>query len=147
MENIDPIYGDEINEENEHILGKTKYSIYSLSEWFLVRKKFIDPMTNQNMSEKEINRLISVLKSKDLYPSLDEKITTNKMIIVMDRYHKMKLQIDKNNIRIGKLRVKVENFKKKYGLEVLNEKITGLEQKNDIIKRAFFTNIEKYITK
>lgn len=111
-DNFDPIYGGRIDPREEYILGKTKYSINSLFDWFLMRKNFINPMTNDSLTNEELKILINKFKEVDLFPSINnERIPIYKTIIIMEKYKNYKISISRNNDRINKLNTQIN---KKY---------------------------------
>lgn len=111
-DNIDPIYGDLIDPREAYILGKTKYSVNSLFEWFLLRKNFINPMTNDSLTNEELKILINKFKEVDLFPAINnERIPIYKTIIIMEKYKNYKISISRNNDRINKLNTQIN---KKY---------------------------------
>jgi len=102
-EDIDPIYGSIIDPREAYTIGKTKYSIYSLFEWFLTRKIFINPMSNDQLKQEEINELLERFKDFDLFPKIVcERVPPYKVIIIMEKYKLYKNTIQKNNESIIK---------------------------------------------
>lgn len=106
-QDIDPIYGNRI--ENPFVLGKTRYSLFSLYDWFLVRKCFINPMTNNLLSQNEQSEIIDRFVEKNLLPTSNySKMTSYKIVLMMEK-HKVYLdEIKKNNDKLANLQKKLE---------------------------------------
>lgn len=124
----DPIFGGLI--EDPFILGKTKYSLNSLYEWFLVRKCLINPMTNTLLTQKEQDELVERLRNINLLPPMNyEKVSGYKLCTLMEKqkilFEELKRLQEKYNVmseRIQKNEDKLNRARKKDKYIILIQK-------------------------
>ena len=99
---IDPIYGNQIVEP--YVLGKTVYSLMSLYDWFLVRKCLINPMTNNLLTSREQLDIIEKFKESGLLPDINYgKMTSHKVVIIMEKYKLILEEVESIKDKILKL--------------------------------------------
>lgn len=109
---VDPIYGTKI--EEGFILGKTKYSIMSLYDWFMVRKCLINPMTNNLLSTVELMNLLDRFKMLGLFPDINyEKLSSHRIVQIMEK-HKVYLdELERQRQKLNTLELRLETNEKK----------------------------------
>ncbi len=138
LNDVDPIYGQTITEA--YTLGKTRYSLFSLYEWFLVRKCFINPMTNNLLTNEEQNMIVNKFVEFNLLPKDNySKMGSHRIVVLMEKY-KLLLENQKiNNEKIEALKKRLifmeDKFRKarkkeRYEIiiERINKKIEKLEK-------------------
>jgi len=81
----------EIEESKRFELGKTLYSIDSLRDWFLVRRMFVDPMTNLVIRGSSLRELLGKLREMDYFPDMDVgHIQVYRVYCIFERYMKLR---------------------------------------------------------
>jgi hypothetical protein len=101
--NIDPILRHNIEQENEFYLGKQVYCVNSLLDWFITRRSFIDPMTNEMMKPEDIKLYVDLLKKRDAYPvSLNSFMPHYRIIHAMEKHRQYNSDKRKLDDKIGK---------------------------------------------
>lgn len=106
MEDIDPIYGEQIIDP--FILGKTRYSLMSLYNWFLIRKCFINPMTNNLLSNDEQNLIVNKFVEHNLLPVDNySKMSSHRIVLLMEKY---KIFLENQRINNEKIRALKERL-------------------------------------
>jgi len=111
-DNFDPIYGEEI--DNPYILGKTQYSLKSLYEWFMVRKCFINPMTNNLLNTIEQNDILDKFREQNWLPEMNySKMSSHKIVGIMEK-HKLHMDdIKRNEVKLIDLRNRLQENENK----------------------------------
>jgi len=151
-EQIDPIYGNIINENDAYTIGKTKYSLNSLYEWFIVRKNFINPMSNTNMNQEEIRNFIEKIKLINLFPNVPiDKMPVYKIMILLEKHHTYQKIMTKNIEKINKLKKwisqneeKMDKIIKKNGEEnIQTEKHRQIIKKMELQIQKIELNLEQ----
>lgn len=158
---IDPIMKVEIEPDMMYELGKSTYCIRSLRDWFLVRRMFIDPMTNLTIKNGELNSLLNRLKEKDYFPDVDvSELACYRIFCIFEKYSNYK-NLDLVNIeRMDDIRSKIgekmekreksakrkngENVVQKYDeqIEKLNIRLDKIREKRIFIRKRLDDNID-----
>jgi len=141
---IDPIYGNRI--EDPYILGKTTYSTHSLYDWFLVRKCFINPMTNNLLSNDDQTKFVEKFRYKNLLPCLNySKMTSHKIVSIMEKHRSYIEEIKKNEEKmenlVKKLLLNEEKLKRARKKEKYEEIIGKIKEKI-IVQEKFLKNLK-----
>jgi len=134
----DPIYGNRII--NPYTLGKTTYSLQSLYDWFLTRKCFINPMTNNILNSQEQGNLIDKFIEERLLPNMNySKMNSYKIVLIMEKHRNFLNEIKKyedklvllnEKLELNKLKLQKARKKEKYEeiIKKINDKIVFQEQ-------------------
>ena len=157
---IDPIFKVEIEDGRDYTLGKTTYSIDSLRTWFLVKREFVDPMTNLMLKGEQLGRLVDGMKKVDFFPGVDiSKVACYRVYCVFEKYNFYKdarIEIERKReellekVREKEERLLVSNRRKNGGrmverlmeqIEKLNNRVCKLEEKLEKMEYKFLENM------
>lgn len=141
---IDPIYGNRI--ENCFTLGKTNYSLFSLYDWFIIRKCFINPMTNNYLNSIEQAEIIEKFKEFNLLPPINfSKMNSNRIVQIMEKHKLILDEIKKQEAKIDvlnqRLQINEEKLKKARKKEKHEEMIQKIKEKI-IIQEKILQNLK-----
>lgn len=153
---IDPIFKIDIDENRSYTLGKTTYSIDSLKDWFLIKKAFVNPMTNMLIRGMQLSELIEAMKNVDFFPKIDiNRVACYRVYLIFEKYNilkNIKGDIDKKRNKllekIKEKEEKIELYRNKGLLKLmeqvggLNNRICKLDGKLECVESKYNRNIE-----
>ena len=162
---MDSIMGVEIESHMRYELGKTLYSIESLRDWFLIRRMFVDPMTNLVIKNGDLEDLIKKMKEKDYFPDVNVRhMSLYRVFCIFEKYNNLRVLVNKQRESLGVLSNKIDikkekmakSMKRKNGENAVNNyqkqidrlklKVNKINEKKDILEKRFWDDVKLLIS-
>jgi len=151
----------EIEPHMRYELGKTLYSIESLRDWFLIRRMFVDPMTNLVIKNKDLDDLMVKMREMAYFPEVNiGHIPVYRVYCIFEKYSVFNTIVKRHKDKLEEISKKIDNKKEKMlrsrkrkngenaagNYERQIEKLGGqkgrINDKIEVLEKRFWENVD-----